>query len=106
MKFIQIATLDSIDALVVIANGDISPTMCNPEGKSKKESPVRRPKTTATLSLGQMNLYACQDSFNCLTDTIGEWVLHYTTPSADQIEQIKASLDRTTIDDGQKSQLE
>ena len=108
MKFIQIATLDSIDALVVIANGFISPTTCDStaEGKSKKESPVRRPNTTATLSLGQMNLYACQDSFNCLTDTIGEWVLHYTTPSADQIEQIKASLDRTEIDDDQKSQLE
>jgi len=108
MKFIQIATLDSIDALVVIANGDVSPTMSDltAKGKSKKESSARRPNTTATLSLGQMSLYACQDSFNCLTDTIGEWVFHYTTPSADQIEKIKASLGRTEIDDAQKSQQE
>jgi len=106
MKFIQISTLDSIDALVVFSNDSClraSDLHANCKTK-KKKSFIPRPNTTATLSLGQMNLYACQDSFNCLTEAIGEWVFHYTTPSPDQIEEIKASLDRTEIDDTKKFQ--
>ena len=106
MKFIQIATLDSIDALIVISNSN-SPQASDLHANGnikKEESSGRRPNTAATLSLGQMNLYACQDSFNCFTEVIGEWVFHYTTPSPDQIEEIKASLDRTVIDDTEKSQ--
>ena len=105
MKFIQIATLDSIDALIVISNCN-SPQASGQHANGstkKKESSIRRPNTAATLSLGQMNLYACQDSFNCFTEMIGEWVLHYTTPSPDEIEEIKASLDRTGPGNSERS---
>jgi len=102
MKFIQIMTLDSVDALVVIANKSVlSMQRRSSSSRRQPKSSPQRPNTTATLSLGQICMYACQDSFVCFTDTIAEWVLHYTTPSADEIKKLKASFDRLDNKSGQ-----
>ena len=88
MAFVTIATLDSVDALVVVASKSYftqRPSVVNQISQ--------RADTTATLSLGQISLYACQDSFSCFTDTISELVLRITTPSTDEIRELRKSLD-------------
>lgn len=71
MGFVSMITLDSADMLVM--------KMVDEKTRRQRKKGANMPpaKLTFDVTLGQMNLYACKDSFNCLTDLFGDVSLHF-----------------------------
>ncbi len=71
MGFVSMITLDSADMLVIKTADD------KPRRHRKREANMPPAKLTFDITLGQMNFYACKDSFNCLADLFGDVSLHF-----------------------------
>ena len=84
MNFISIANLDSLDANVRIQTNDYA--------KEKSNVKNDQADVMVTLTMGQLSLYTCKDSFTCMTQTIDEWVLEFTALSDEEIESLKQSV--------------
>jgi hypothetical protein len=80
-----ILTLESIDAILV-KNIDSDRS----EGSSSNE-----PLTTISLTLGELSLYACKDSFQCFSESIGELQTLMTAKTDEQVEQIRCNAQRS-----------
>jgi len=81
MDFVPIATLDSIDVSVK-TNNSLDRSKC-----------ITLPAhITLELKFGMLCLYACRDSFACLTDTINDWILHNTAVTDEELEAAHADV--------------
>lgn len=77
MGFVSMISLDSADIFVKLLDDNA------PRSRKKSSVVASMPlaKLTLDLTLGQMNLYACRDSFECLTDMVGDVSLYFTNIS-------------------------
>ena len=89
MNLITMLTLDSMDMMLALPwRGEV--VHCNDSA-----SPQSEPFATIGLSLGILSLYACKDSFECFTNTLGE-LQSYVTALDD--EAIRALKERDPVD--------
>lgn len=86
MGFVALLFLDCADVVAKVAGSNLKigdankVTLASPA----KKTPIA--KTTVDASLGQVDLYACKDSFTCLTSMIGDISLFLTALPEEQIE--------------------
>jgi hypothetical protein len=90
MGFVSLLSLDSADMLVIKLADEKS------HRNRRKGSSMPPAKLTLDLTLGQLNLYACRDSFTCLTDLISDVSLHFAKLSEE--ERPKARPSQPTVD--------
>jgi len=69
MGFVSLITLDSADVFVKLLEE-------YPTARKSSSSFMPMANLTCDLALGQMNMYACRDSFSCLAEMIGDLALH------------------------------
>lgn len=86
MTFISIINFDSIDAVI-----RMNTVVCQEGGLNKSA----QPDIILHLTMGQLSLYACKDSFNTLTRTFDEWLLKFTALSEEEIAALKANTNPT-----------
>eukprot|EP00538_Stauroneis_constricta_P006062 CAMPEP_0119551746 /NCGR_PEP_ID=MMETSP1352-20130426/4920_1 /TAXON_ID=265584 /ORGANISM="Stauroneis constricta, Strain CCMP1120" /LENGTH=2017 /DNA_ID=CAMNT_0007597859 /DNA_START=85 /DNA_END=6138 /DNA_ORIENTATION=+ len=72
MSFIHVASLDSMDAIIAIANTDDQ----------------SHPKITLSITVGLLSLHACRDSFECFSTTIGNLQAKLTALSQNELEKL------------------
>jgi len=81
MSFVNVLSLDSMDAIVVVKSSN-----CN-EGRRNKMS--RDPRITTSLTFGMLSIHACKDSFGCFSTTLGELSAKLTALTDEDIEKLK-----------------
>eukprot|EP00804_Cyclotella_cryptica_P025492 CCRYP_011996-RB/>CCRYP_011996-RB protein AED:0.28 eAED:0.28 QI:0/0/0/1/0/0/2/0/927 len=74
MDFINVATVDCVDAVVLVS--------CLNQGSE--------PATTVALTIGTIQCNFCKDSFSCLVDTFNEWLIRFTALSDKELENLKS----------------
>jgi hypothetical protein len=97
MGFVSLLFLDSADITAKVASLQSTTTSSSSKSKEQTRNTLllkthrKTPpaQTTLDVSLGQVDLYACRDSFGCLTTMIGEVSLFLTAMSEEQIEAAK-----------------
>jgi len=98
MGFVAVANLDSVYAIIRKIT-----SIC----RSDMQNNVAQSDLVVTLTMGQLSLYACKDSFTCLTQTISEYILEITALSQEEIDSYRASANPTfNIDVRNESNLE
>ena len=86
MNFIAIATLDYLEAaLTTISEHDLRSVRSGGSQNSVPEA-----DSTLALSAGRVCLYACKDSFDCLTGTLDELILKLTMPTSEELDVMRA----------------
>ena len=85
MGFIVVFSLDFLEAALTLL------TICNSQCNNNGEF-INAPdaNTTVAVSLGNVYIDACKDSFLCFTETINELLLHHTMPSQEELELMRA----------------
>jgi hypothetical protein len=81
MGFKTILTLESIDAIIK----RVQPQINQGDGLLSQE-----PRLTISLTAGELSLYACKDSFQCFTSTIGDLQAKATAVSNEELEELRA----------------
>ncbi|CAB9499302.1 Autophagy-related protein 2 [Seminavis robusta] len=82
MGFKTLVTLDSIRAVIVKRN---------PKANNNGLETGVEPPLTTSLALGEVSLYACKDSFECFTSSIGELETLLTSLTSEEMEELRAS---------------
>ena len=82
MGFKTILTLESIDAILAKTN-----TKQLDSKMGGRPSP-KEPLLTISLTLGELCLYACKDSFQCFADTVGELQTKLTALSNKDLKEL------------------
>ena len=96
MGFVSMISLDSADIFVKVLDDN------TPRSQKKISVVASMPiaKFTLDLTLGQMNLYACRDSFECLTDMVGDISLYFTNISGGEQFESAAVCTSSVISNG------
>jgi len=84
MGFKTIFTLESLDAIIAKTNSRTQSTQ--PYKPKQKE-----PQVTVSLTLGELSLYACQDSFDCFVNSVGELQTKATALNDEAFEALRHS---------------
>ncbi|KAL7539277.1 hypothetical protein ACHAXR_010928, partial [Thalassiosira sp. AJA248-18] len=79
MDFVNVIVLDTLDAVIFKSNYASS-------GNRQND-----PATTVALTLGKVSIYACHDSFSCVTKTYDEWFIKTTALSEEELDKLRAS---------------
>ena len=95
MGFIAVGSLDFLDAALTVASSE------EIQISSIDELTAPHADVTVALSFGEVGIYACKDSFLCLTDALNELSLHLTMPTHEELE-----LQRTEYFSKQQTQLD
>ncbi|KAL7487047.1 hypothetical protein ACHAW6_012661 [Cyclotella cf. meneghiniana] len=82
MDFINVATIDSVDAVILILY----------RGSKQNQGSVE-PATTVALTIGTIQCNFCKDSFSCLVDTLNEWLIRFTALSDAELENLKSTFE-------------
>lgn len=84
LGFVAIGSVDYVEAALMLVSSQ--------SFRQLSSGDVNAPEADATLSLslGNVCVYACKDSCNCLMDTINELVLKITMPSHEELETMRA----------------
>ena len=86
MNFVNIVVLDNLDAILFKSN-------------FSRHANQQDPNTTVALALGKLTIYACHDSFTCLTQTYNEWFIKTSVLSEEELEKLR-ELSETESDVG------
>ena len=78
MGFINVATIESVDATILVCPGD------------KINRRATEPLVTASLSLGTIQCNFCKDSFSCTIDSFNDSLIKFTALSAEQLEKLRS----------------
>ena len=82
MGFKTILTLESIEAILAKKN-------TKDRDSIKGACPgTQEPQLTISLTLGELSLYACKDSFQCFTETIGELQTNLTALTNEDLKEL------------------
>ena len=91
MRFVNIASVDCIDTMITIASSIESDSVTSNTGNGTQANPL----VTASLSVGQVSLSMCHDSFRCFVDMFGELMIKLTMPSEEEIREMRLKTENT-----------
>jgi len=77
LGFVECVRLDTAEAFVRTA--------------ASPASGSATPRVACSLTMGQLYLNTCQDSFSCLTTTAGEWWVYFSSPCVEDVEAAEAA---------------
>lgn len=76
MRFVNVVVLDTMGAIIFKSN-------------TRLDHRQKDPATTIALTLGKLSIYACHDSFSCLSQTYNEWFIKTTALSEEELEKLR-----------------
>lgn len=99
MGFKTILTLESVDAILAKKNTKDFDSITGARPGTQE------PQLTISLTLGELSLYACKDSFQCFTETIGELQTSLTALTSEDLRELTKIAPKTLAEPAKEAKV-